>query len=286
MTIINFDNNKTIDFGLEGSIVDFNMFEKTIEYFSDKKGIYREDPLVGLGIVGKDYPLHSHTDFFRPQQDMIRRKFPAAHLEDIQTTYKVARNGAWALQNITFPNVKHLIDTGKHTTNLALRNVSWHSVDSSTSNNAVFGTMDFFCTNMDMSGEYSLVRKKNTKNFSMSKFILELEKSVEEFYITARKYQAWANRSIDTLASSIVIDALPIADRNKDKLKILYQSEASIRGHNLWALYSTMTNYSNHTNNGFNIRRTSSDHVAQTMLKREFEVSSWIKNEEFVRLAA
>ena len=292
MTIINFEhkNDTTNLFGLEGSIVDFDMKEERLEHFGDKKGIYKVNEegeiIAGLGIVGHHYPLHTHVDFFRPQQDMIRRKFPSAHLENIQINYRTSRNGAWALQDTTFPEVKHIIDTGKHTTKIALRNVSWHSVNGSTSNNAIFGTMDFFCTNLDMKGEYSLIKMKNTKHFDMRRFIQEIEESVEEFYITARKYQAWANRDITFQNAEDVVVTLPVADRNKVKLLNIYQQEATTRGNNLWALYSSFTNYSSHTDNGFTIRKTTSDHTAQTMLKREFEVASWVENEEFVRLAA
>ena len=290
MNVVNFDNNQAVDFGLEGSVVDFKVKEEPLLFFSDKKGIYKVDEegeiITGLGVVGDSYPLHSHVDFFRPQQDMIRRKFPAAHLENIQTNYQISRNGSWALQDITFPGVKHLIDTGKHTTTIALRNASWHSVNGSTSNNSIFGTMDFLCTNLDMKGEYSLIRKKNTKHFDMRRFIQEIEESVEDFYITARKYQAWANRDITFQNAQTIVEALPVAKRSKEKLINIYEQEATTRGSNLWALYSAFTNYSSHTDNGFAIRKTASDHTAQTMLKREFEVANWVENEEFVRLAA
>jgi hypothetical protein len=277
-------------FKIRGSVVDFAMREENIPFFWDKKVIYRvneeEDIIKGLGIVGHNYPLNTHMDFFSAQHDMLQRKFPAAHLEDVKTKYQTSRDGAWALQDIRFPNVKHLIDNGKHTTELALRNASWHSVDGSASNNAVFGTMDFFCTNLDMNGEYSLIRKKNTKNFDMRKFIDEIEKSVEEFYLTARKYQAWATRDISLDNAKCVLESLPVADRSREKLLSIYQQEATQRGATLWALYSAFTNYSSHTDNGFAIRQTKHDHEAQTMLGRQFEVAKWVENEEFVRLAA
>jgi hypothetical protein len=290
MSVIDFEHNETVDFGLEGSVVDIDMIEQPLPHFWDKKGIYKVDEegniLQGLGIVGNNYPLHTHIDFFSPQHDMIKRKFPAEHLRNAVTNYRTSRDGAWALQDITFPEVKHLIDNGKHKTEIFLRNVAWHSVDSSTSNNAVFGTMDFFCQNMDMNGEYSLIKKKNTKHFNMANFIYEIEKSVEDFYMTGRKYQAWANRDITFENAKTVVKSLTIADRSKEKLLNIYSQEAGTRGSNLWALYSSFTNYSSHTDNGFAIRKTASDHEAQTMLKREFEVASWAENEEFVRLAA
>ena len=286
-----FNMNNDI-FKIKGSVVDFPMREENLPFFWDKKVIYRvneeEDIIKGLGIVGHNYPLNTHVDFFSAQHDMLQRKFPAAHLENVSTKYRTSRDGAWALQDIRFPNVKHLIDNGKHTTELALRFASWHSVDGSVRNNAVFGTMDFFCTNLDMSGEYSLIQKKNTKNFDMKEFIDEIEKSVEDFYLTGRKYQAWANRDISIDNAKCVIESLPLAvsDRKKKGLLDLYKQEAIDRGHTVWALYSAFTNYSSHTNNGFGVKLTRNDHEAKTMIDRQFEVAKWVATEEFVRLAA
>jgi hypothetical protein len=277
-------------FQIKGSVVDFDMKEEKLPHFWDKKGIYKVNEegeiTQGLGIVGHSYPLNTHRDFFSAQHDMLWRKFPAAHLEDIKTRYRTSKDGAWALQDITFPNVKHLIDNGKHKTEIALRNISWHSVDGSASNNAIFGGIDFFCTNGMITGEFDTVRKKNTKNFDMRKFIDEIEKSVEEFYVSIRKYQAWANRDISFDNAKCVLESLPVATRSREKLLNIYQQEATQRGDTLWALYSAFTNYSSHTDNGFAIRQTVHDHEAQTMLKREFEVASWVQNEEFIRLAA
>lgn len=277
-------------FQIKGSVVDFAMKEEKLPHFWDRKGIYKVDEegeiMQGLGIVGHNYPLNTHMDFFSAQHDMLQRKFPAAHLENVKAKYQTSRDGAWALQDITFPNVKHEIDNGKHKTEIALRNVSWHSVDGSASNNALFGGIDFFCTNGLITGEFDTVKKKNTKNFDMRKFIDEIEKSVEEFYVSIRKYQAWANRGITTQEVKTVLESLPVAARSREKLLNIYWQEATQRGDTLWALYSAFTNYSSHTDNGFAIRKTVHDHEAQTMLKREFEVASWVESEEFTRLAA
>tara|TARA_R100000306_G_C4363993_1_gene136699 strand:+ start:293 stop:1171 length:879 start_codon:yes stop_codon:yes gene_type:complete len=292
MNIINFESNETpVDpFKLEGSVVDIPMKEEKLEHFWDKKGIYKVDVegniVQGLGIVGQSYPLSTHKDFFSQQHEMLINKFPNEHIKDAHAHYRTSRDGAWALQDIRFPNIKFPIESRKHTTEVGLRNVSWHSVDGSASNNALFGAIDFFCTNGMITGEYELVKKKNTKHFDMRRFIDEIEKSVEEFYTTVRKYQMWANRDITFENAKSVVESLPVADRSKEKLLNIYSQEATTRGSNLWALYSSFTNYSSHTDNGFAIRRTASDHEAQTMLKREFEVASWVENEEFVRLAA
>jgi hypothetical protein len=278
-------------FKMKGSAVDFSMKEEDIPHFPHHKHIYRTDEFgeieKGLGHVGKDYPLTTHRDFFSQQHDMMQSKFSANELDNLVCKYKISRDGAWALQDITFPNVKFPIESRKQKTEIGLRNVSWHSVDSSASNNALFGAIDFFCTNGMVNGEYDVVRKKNTKNFDMKKFIDEIEKSVEEFYATVEKYQTWATRDITFQNVQKVIEFLPVSKGKKDKLLTTYVLEADVRGNNMWALYSTFTNYSSHhKGNGFSFKESKHDHVAQSMLKREFEVADWIHTEEFVKLAA
>ena len=291
MNDITFEKNNNDPFKMKGSAVDFPMKEEDIEHFPHHKFIYRTDEfgeiVKGLGYVGKEYPLTTHRDFFSQQHDMIINKFPAEHLEDVKTNYRVSRDGAWALQDIIFPNVKFPIENRKQKTEIGLRNVSWHSVDGSASNNALFGAIDFFCTNGMITGEYDVVRKKNTKHFNMRNFLNEIEKSVEEFYTTVEKYQTWANRNITFQNAENVIEFLPVSKEKKARLITTYVLEAAVRGDNMWALYSTFTIYSSHhKDNGFSFKKSKHDHVAQSMLKREFEVANWIHTEEFVKLAA
>ena len=68
----------------------------------------------------------------------------------------------------------------------------------------------------------------------------------------------------------------------------LYCSEATIRGHNKWALYSAFTNYASYADerNGFNLRNTANDTNAISMWGREQEVTKWVSDSRFVQLQA
>ena len=289
MADITIEKNNNDLFKMKGSAVDFPMKEEDIEHFPHHKFIYRTDEfgeiVKGLGYVGKEYPLTTHRDFFSQQHDMMQSKFSSNELDNLLCNYRISRDGAWALQDITFPNVKQTINNGKHKTELALRHASWHSVDASASNNSVFGIMDFFCTNMSMNGEYDIIKKKNTKHFNMERFINEIEQSVDEFYATSEKYNAWANKNISLEDAKRVIESLPVTDKKKKALVNIYDKEAIQRDSTVWALYSAFTNYSSHIDN-YSLNNTKHDHEAQSMLKREFEVANWIHTEEFVKLAA
>lgn len=291
--IATFNQPANLDpFGLSGSIVDFPIKSEkgNLPHFHHKKAVYAvEDDgeiLRGLGIVGRDYPVTAHVDFFERQHDMLARKLPQQHVEKAETKYSLARDGAFAKQDITFPSIRVPIETYKHKTDIGLRYIAWHGVDGLTSNNGIFGAIDFFCSNGMITGEYDVVRKKNTKNFSLAAFVDEVELSVDNFYEQHRVYQSWAARRISGQQVKELFEAFPVSKRKARELLAVYHTEAAVRGETLWTVYSTLTNYSSHTNNGFELRQTGGDHAAHTMLKREFEVSKLVNSEPFQQLAA
>jgi hypothetical protein len=62
--------------------------------------------------------------------------------------------------------------------------------------------------------------------------------------------------------------------------------EASVRGHNKFALYSAFTNYASYADerNGFNLKNTGNDTNAISMWGREQEVSQWVSHKNFAQL--
>jgi len=64
--------------------------------------------------------------------------------------------------------------------------------------------------------------------------------------------------------------------------------EISKRGKNVFALYSAFTNYATYADerNGFALRNTGKDTVAQSMWAREQKVSQWVSSPEFKSLMA
>ena len=62
----------------------------------------------------------------------------------------------------------------------------------------------------------------------------------------------------------------------------------SKRGKNVFALYSAFTNYASYADerNGFTLRNTGKDTVAQSMWAREQKVSQWISSPQFKSLMA
>ena len=90
------------------------------------------------------------------------------------------------------PNVLRKIVTDKHTTTIAPRLIALHGIDGSCSNQVYYGAIDFFCTNGMITGDYDQIKRKNTTNFDLERFIGELENTMSDFDSNADTYQQWA----------------------------------------------------------------------------------------------
>jgi hypothetical protein len=190
--------------------------------------------------------------------------------------------------DITLPNVKSIIHTDKFETSIGNRIVSLHGIDGSCSNQVFFGAIDYFCTNGCISGDHDKVRKKNTSNFTMNSFIYELNRARTDFYQHAEQMQVWAHTDLKYVDVSTLLDDMLGSKRKSERMYSLYMSEAGVRGHNKFALYSAMTNYASYADerNGFNLKQTGNDTQAMSMWSREQEVSKWVSDDRFRMLEA
>lgn len=267
--------------------LDFDVaFEDT--RMPDKKYVINQSTGKPLGIVGKSFKCASHGDFFRGVVDTATETLSNDDLDGARYNFKTARNGAWAMLDITLPNVTMDISTDKFETEIGNRIISLHGIDGSCSNQVFFGAIDFFCTNGMITGDHDKVRKKNTSNFSMESFIYELNRARTDFYQQAQQMQVWAHTDLKYVDVSSLLDDMLGSKRKSEKMYSLYMQEASTRGHNKFALYSAMTNYATYADerNGFNLKNTGNDTQAMSMWSREQEVSKWVSDDRFRLLEA
>lgn len=255
---------------------------------ADKKYVINTNTGEYLGVVGNDFNTETHTKFFNKVQDTMLEKLSPYEVEGAAVNWKSAKNNAWALMDITLPNVTTKITTDKHETTVAQRIISLRAVDGSCSNQVFFGAIDFFCTNGMIRGEHDKVRRKNTSGFSVENFANQLRKSNEDFQMQTKRLQEWANKPLLVADVKAMLESLLKADRMADKMFSLYNQEASVRGQNVWALYSAFTNYASYADerNGFNMRNTGRDTNSQRMFDREHKVSRWVESKEFKELIA
>ena len=159
-------------------------------------------------------------------------------------------------------------------------------MDGSCSNQVYFGAIDSFCTNGQITGEWDKVRRKNTSNFNLDRFIDDLKVAGLEFETTARRQQEWLNTPLNAQLEDI--QKIVKSDKKAEKMFELYKQEQSSRGDNVFALYSAFTNYASYADdrNGFSLKNTGNDTASISMWQREHEVAKWVSSNEFERLAA
>ena len=267
--------------------LDFNVtFEPT--KVDDKKYVINENTGDYIGIVGNGFTCASHGDFFRNVMDTTTETLSDYDMEGAQINWRSAHKDGWAMMDVTLPNVTAKITTDKHETTLMKRIIALHGVNGTCSNTTIFGAIDFFCLNGQITGDHNKVMRKNTSNFSLDRFITELHKSQQDFTAQAEQMQRWANTSLAHVNVKELLEGIMRSDRKAEKMHTLYSQEAGVRGRNLWALYSAFTNYATYADerNGFNLRNTGNDTQAISMFKREIDVAGWIDTPQFQAVAA
>jgi hypothetical protein len=267
--------------------LDFNVtFEPT--KVDDKKYVINENTGDYIGIVGNGFTCASHGDFFRNVMDTTTQTLSDYDMEGAKINWRSAHKDGWAMMDMTLPNVTAKIATDKHETTLMKRIIALHGVNGTCSNTTIFGAIDFFCLNGQIRGKHDKVMRKNTSNFSLDRFITELEKSQQDFTAQAEQMQRWANTSLAHVNVKELLEGIMRSDRKAEKMHTLYSQEAGVRGRNLWSLYSAFTNYATYADerNGFNLRNTGNDTQAISMFKREIDVAGWIDTPQFQAIAA
>lgn len=267
--------------------LDFNVeFEPT--KVDDKKYVINGDTGDYIGIVGNGFTCASHGDFFRNVMDTTTETLSDYDMEGAQINWRSAHKDGWAMMDMTLPNVTAKIATDKHETTLMKRIIALHGVNGTCSNTTIFGAIDFFCLNGQITGDHNKVMRKNTSNFSLDRFITELHKSQQDFTAQAEQMQRWANTSLMHVDVKAMLEGIMKSDRKSEKMYGLYNQEVATRGRNLWALYSAFTNYATYADerNGFALRNTGSDTQSKSLFMREIEVANWVNTPQFQSIAA
>jgi len=278
------DNNLLLDMPTK---LDFGVqFEPT--KVQDKKYVINDVTGEYLGVVGHNFSCADHRPFFQGVEDAMTENLDNSQLNDAKVVWRSARNNSWGMMDITLPNVQRTIVSDKHQTTVNQRFIALHAIDGSCSNQVYYGAIDTFCTNGMITGDYDKVRRKNSSNFSMDRFIDELKNSRRDFDTQMDTFQQWAFSPIGKFDIKAMLDSLMGSESKSEKMYTLYNQEVSKRGKTVFALYSAFTNYASYADerNGFRMRNTGNDTQAQTMWLREQEVAKWIASPQFKQLEA
>jgi len=256
-----------------------------------------------IGHVGDTFTCASHRDFFEGVFSQVQENLTPEDIEGAEISYKHGRSNAFAMMDVQLPSVSsEIVTTNGHTTKLAQRIIALHSIDGgSGSNTTLFGNIDFFCLNGQVSGEYSTVRRRNTSQFSVEAFITQLRQSKNDFYLQSEQLQQFAQTALADNTVKRLLDSMlntskpdPEAKRRNvetkaDKMFKLYRDEVQVRGENKFALVSAFSNYATYADdrNGFGLRNTANKNEtkATSMMARELEVNKWMSDSRFLEAA-
>jgi len=266
--------------------IDFDIaFEPT--KVDDQKYVINTTTGEYLRVVGKDFTCVSHPEHYNGVVNTIVDTLGEEALTDAQVTWRVARNGGWSMMDMVLPSVTNFVRTSKHETEVSQRVISLHGVDASCSSLCLHGWIDSFCTNGCISGEHDKVKRKHTSGFNFDMFQMQLRDSQRSFREQADKLQLWAEHTVYVDEVKAMLDDMIKSKQKAEKMYALYCAEASVRGHNKYAVYSAFTNYSSWADerNGFNLRDTGYDTKNVSMFNRELEVSQWIDSPQFRMLS-
>ena len=254
----------------------------------DKKYVINSDTDEAIAIIGRGATARNHAEFYNRVWDTIVEDLSEEDLRDKTYKFGSARSKGWSMLDVTFPNVKTTVETKKHKTEIAFRMIAVHAIDGTASPATWFGGIDTFCTNGQITGDWDMVRKKNTSGFTVDNFMRELRVAKNNFDLQGKRLQSWADTNLAHVQVDELIQEIVKSERKSRKLHDLFLCERVIRGNNLFALYSAFTNYSSYADerNGFELRNTGNDTRAVSMLAREQEVSKWVSNPAFLQLAA
>ncbi len=197
----------------------------------------------------------------------------------MQVTDKVSGFGRTCFRDYVFPNIRCKVGPRS---DVAFRIIVQNGYGGSALRIHT-GAIDFFCTNGMIRGEHTTTYKKHTKGLFIPGIVKAITAALLEYGAAQDVWKRWADTRVDTNAACDFFTEIAHSIKMKDNLIEQYAHERDEHGPNLWAVYSTLTNYASHNDGMFALRRLSDDKdtSAATMMQREINVSQWIQHPEW-----
>ena len=274
-----FPNNDDLFFGTETEPLKGNLSHRPTGRW---EGIYRTDNGECLGVHKDTYTLVQNRDFFNGVEEKLMEYFEPDKLQNIVVKDTIGRGGAASIREYRFNKIKTYIQTERHSTSLLFRVIGWNCFDGSAKARIVFGNIDTFCTNGQITGEYQATSAKRSSRFEVKGFINRMEKGLTEYSHNMKMLQRYADTPTSLPYVTEFFDSLigkgtnNISERTSTRLTEQYVDvEAPTRGSNLWAVVSTLTTYSSYADM-VPVRNTGTDHAGVTLLERQSKVNKWL----------
>ena len=254
-------------------------------------GVFRNDNDNCLGVHKEgSYVLVNNRPFFEGIQEKLTEYFTADQLLKVKVKDSVSHLGSSVIREYIFESINSTIESKSHSTTLTFRVIAWNCFDGSTKATVIFGNIDSFCTNGLISGQYQASSRKRTSGFVLDSFLGYMDSGLKDYEIEMARLQEYAETPVLVPYVSEFFEKLSgVSERNAQRLNEQFKEEMSIRGLNLWAVVSTLTNYASHTDGLFPVRDTGNSHEGVTLLNRQSQVGKWLNSKawnDLVEIAA
>ena len=238
-------------------------------------GVRRKDmPNTCLGVHLDTYTHTPNTDFFHGIQDQLLEFFEPHQLGDVIVKDSVSYKGASTIREYQFPSITHVIRTDKHASSVMFRVIAWNCFDGSSKARIMYGSIDSFCTNGLVSGDYEANVGKRTSGFRLDGFLGRMTEGLQRFETDAQLIQGYAESKVILPYVEQFFEELGVTKQQTERLNEQFKREAYDRGLNLWSVISALTYDSSHRT----INTTKHDHEGVTRIGDQRQVAKWLKS--------
>ena len=241
------------------------------------KAIVESDTGRIISVVGKGYNLVQNSEIIPQYEDAIARSNlnTAGMYRDIQYSH----DGARTIVSYTFPAHRIAVKEGDE---MDLKITVLNSYDGSWKFMSLVGAFRLLCTNGQIIGDsFSSYYGKHTKSLDVEYAISKLENSLEVYLHNAELWKQYPTSKITIQQANNIL--LTLSDGNEKMMELLnatYQKYVFEMGHNLWALFNTLTDWSTHAD----VRNESNK--SATVIGREQRVRKVLPMLDELRLVA
>jgi len=241
------------------------------------KAIVEQDTGRIISVVGKGYNLVQNSDIIPQYERAIARS--NLNTEGMIRDVQYSHDGARTVVSYRFPAHRIAVTEGDE---MDLMITVLNSYDGSWKFMSMVGAYRMLCTNGQIIGDsFSSYYGKHTKSLDVDYAINKLEDSLEVYLQNAELWKQYPTVKISIREANNVL--LQLANGNDKMMEVLnssYQKYVFEMGHNLWALFNTLTDWSSHAE----VRNKSN--IPSTIISREQKVRKVLPMLDVLRLAA
>ncbi len=209
------------------------------------KAIVEQDTGRIISVVGSGYNLVQNVDIIPQYEEAIHRS--NLNTEGMSRDIQYSHDGARTVVTYRFPAHRIAVQEGDE---MDLMITVLNSYDGSWKFMSMVGAFRLLCTNGQIIGDsFSSYYGKHTKSLDVDYAINKLENALEVYLKNAELWKQYTTSKVTIAQAHNIL--LSLSNGNKKMFKELegtYQKYVFEMGHNLWAVYNTLTDWSTHAN--------------------------------------